>query len=149
VRTARRPAAGAVTFLLTRDGARDARTRRLPFVALVVAPAAALPAAATTTAAEAAAATAAAAATTVAAATTAAAAEPTAATTAAAAEPTATAATAATEPAATTFLARLGFVDAQRPAVEVGSVHRLDGVLGVRVGAHLDEREAAGTGGRA
>src|SRR5690349_23438120 len=56
----------------------------------------------------------------------------------------AVAATATTAAAATAGarLALLGFVDAQRAAVDLLAVHRLDGALGVVVRRHLDEREA-------
>jgi hypothetical protein len=62
-----------------------------------------------------------------------------AATTAAAAEAAATTATAAA------FLARLGFIDAQRTTIEVGAVHRLDGGLPILVRGHFHEREATRT----
>jgi hypothetical protein len=120
----------------------SASGRRLPLVAAATA-AAAVIAATTTSAATAAAAvaTAAAAATTAiaAAATATTAAAIAAATTAAAAEAAATTATAAA------FLARLGFIDAQRTTIEVGAVHRLDGGLPILVRGHFHEREATRT----
>jgi hypothetical protein len=118
-------------------------------VAVSTAAAAAVPATAATTATAAAAAAAvptAAAAVPAAAATAAepAAAATTATTAAAAAEPAAAAAEAA---AAATIGALTGFVDAERAAIELAAVPRLDRGLGAFLGAHLDEREAAGLPG--
>lgn len=103
---------------------------------------AATAATATTTTAAAAAAVAAAIAAAEAAATAAAATVATA-TAAAAAEATATSAAAAA--ATAEVLSRLRLVDAQRATVEFGAIHRLDRLVGVLVGLHLDEREAAAT----
>src|SRR5687767_609448 len=82
---------------------------------------------------------------TAAAATTATAAAVTAAAVSAAATAAATAITAeATATAATgTGLPFLGFVDAQRAAIDLHTVHRLDGGLRIGIRLHLDEREAA------
>src|SRR5262249_38151388 len=59
----------------------------------------------------------------------------------------ATAAAAATTAAAAAGLALLGLVDAQRTAVELRAVHRLDRRLCVSIRRHLDEREAARAAG--
>lgn len=129
--------AAAATTTTAAATAVIATTATTAAVAAVAAATTAVAAAATTAAAATAVATAATAAVTSAATTAAAAAEAAAATTT----------TAAAEAAAAAVLARLRLVHLQRTAVEVGAVHRLDGVLSILVGRHLDEGEAARTTG--
>src|SRR5262249_31089515 len=71
------------------------------------------------------------------------------ATSAAAATTTATPATETTTTAAAAARPLLGLVDRQRPAAELAAVQLVNGLLGLLVAAHLDEREAAGPAGLA
>src|SRR6185503_17162487 len=56
---------------------------------------------------------------------------------------------AATATAAAAARPLLGLIDGQRPAAELATVQLVDGLLGVLLAAHLDEREAAGPAGLA
>nr|WP_323137470.1 hypothetical protein [Paraliomyxa miuraensis] len=58
-----------------------------------------------------------------------------------------TEATTATATATGTGSTLFGLVHAERPAVDHGSVHALDGLLGILVGAHGQEGEAPGPAG--